>query len=112
MNVRLAVQVLSESVAKILREYYPQELHGTAELCEKMDKFFDYLNVRNEKESLVKRKHFLQPFQSTDDEKFYWLKNVFLKYLFDWKSSAMTCDENFSQNARNRMFLSRQTFEE
>ena len=41
MNVRLVVQVFSKSVAKILREYYAQELHGRAELCEKIDKFFD-----------------------------------------------------------------------
>ena len=111
MNVRLAVQVLSESVSKILQEYYPQEFHGTAELCEKIDKFFNCLNVRNQKEGLVKCKPFLQPFQSTYDGRFYWLENVFLKYLFDWKSSVMTRDENVSQNARDPMFLSSQTFE-
>ena len=58
MNVRLAVQVLSESVSNILYEYYP-DAHGTAELCVYMDKFFDCLNVRNRKEGDHKRKDFL-----------------------------------------------------
>lgn len=48
INVRLAVQVLNKSVTKYY-EYYPEELHGTTELCEKMDRFFDCLNVRNQK---------------------------------------------------------------
>ena len=48
MNVRLAVQILHKSVAEDY-EYYPEELHGTAELCGKTDKFFDCLNVQNQK---------------------------------------------------------------
>ena len=32
------------------------------------------------------------------------------KYLFDWKSSEMTRDGNFSQNARDCKFLNWQTF--
>ena len=47
MRVRLATQVLSQSVANVLRNYYPADTHGTAELCEYMDKFFDCLNVRS-----------------------------------------------------------------
>ena len=38
-----------------------------------------------------------------------WLENVFLKYLLDWKTSVMTCEGNFSQNARGCIFLSWQT---
>ena len=68
-------------------------------------KFFDCLNVQSQKECLVKRKPSLQPFQSTD-WKIYWLENVLLKYLFDWKSTIMTRNGNFAQNARDRMFLS------
>ena len=33
MNVRLAVQLLSYSVGKILKEYYPESMHATAVLC-------------------------------------------------------------------------------
>ena len=89
----------------------PSKTYFTAELCNNIDIFFNCLNVRNQKEGLVKRKPFLQLFQSTNDERSYWLENVFLKYLFDWKSSIMARDGNFSQNARVCMFLSWQTFE-
>ena len=70
-------QVLGESVAKLLPEYYPQELHGTAELFEKWINFLIAWMLRNQKEALVKRKPFLQPFQSTDDERFHCLEYVF-----------------------------------
>ena len=55
MNVRLAAQVLSETTGKILKEYYPPDMHGTAEFCLKLDKFFDILNVRSRKEFEFKR---------------------------------------------------------
>ena len=40
MNVNMAAQVLSNSVANILRTYYPPETHGTAMLCDLMDQFW------------------------------------------------------------------------
>ena len=61
MNVSFAVQVLSSTVAYVLRNYYGEETHGTAELCKYMDTFFDFLNVRNQIEGVKKRKSFLQP---------------------------------------------------
>ena len=42
MNVQLAVKVLSESVANILRNYYPYETQKTAELCERLITFLVY----------------------------------------------------------------------
>ena len=39
---RLAVQVLSKSVANILRSYYPCETHKTAEFCEMMNQCLIY----------------------------------------------------------------------
>eukprot|EP00795_Rhopilema_esculentum_P010443 gene10443-19147_t len=59
MNVRLAVQLLSDSVGKILKE----SMHATAVLCENMDRFFDSLNVRNQVEGVKKRKQFLLPYR-------------------------------------------------
>ena len=47
MIVRLATQVLSESVGNHLYTYHGHECHGTADLC-MMDKFFDLLNIKNE----------------------------------------------------------------
>ena len=50
MNVRLAAQILSETVGKILLQYGPPDAAGTAKYCLMMDTFFDCCNVRNSKE--------------------------------------------------------------
>ena len=42
MNVSFVVQVLSSTVAYVLRNYYGKETHGTAELCEYMDTFLTF----------------------------------------------------------------------
>ena len=39
MNVRLATQILSNKVSIILKNYYPEEMHATAELCGMMNCF-------------------------------------------------------------------------
>ena len=44
MNVRLAAQVLSTTVSKVLSNYGPADAAGTAEFC-LFDKFFDNMNV-------------------------------------------------------------------
>ena len=111
MNVRLAAQILSNTIANILRLYYPQEMHGTAEVCEYMDNFFDCLNVRNQLEGIKKRKPFLEPYRNQNDDRFNWLENKFLKFLEKWKISTQERAGNFTQNARERMFLSWQTYE-
>ena len=111
MNVSFAVQVLSSTVPNVLRNYYGEETHGTAELCEYMDKFFDCLNVRNQIEGVKKRKSFLQPYTNLNDERFKWLKNYFLQYLLSWKMSIIDRPGNFSQTEKNKMFLSWQTYE-
>lgn len=61
MNVRLAAQVLSESVFHALQTYGPPEAEATATFCMMMDKFFDCLNIRNTKEGITKAKSFLKP---------------------------------------------------
>ena len=58
MNVRLAAQVLSESVFQALQTYGPPDAIGTATYCQMFDKCFDCLNVRNTKEHLTKAKPF------------------------------------------------------
>ena len=45
MRVRLAAQVLSETVGKLLKHFGQLEAYGTAQFCIMMDKFFDCLNV-------------------------------------------------------------------
>ena len=111
MNVRLAAQVLSSTVSKILLAYGPPDAAGTAMFCEMMDGFFDILNIRSGKEAEYSRKEFLEPFRRVDDPRFSWLRNVFLQYFKDWLTSIENRQGNFSKNAKARMFISWQTWE-
>jgi len=111
MNVRLAVQLLSGTVSKILKEYYPESMHATSELCGNMDRFFDILNSRNREEGVFKRNVFLLPFQTETDERFDWLESHFLQYFEQWKHSIASREGDFSKEDRDRMFLSAQTYE-
>ena len=110
MRVRLAAQVLSESVGTVLNEFGPPEANGTAKFCLMMDTFFDCLNVRNTKEHSIKRKPFLKPYESIDDPRFDWLDN-FLSYFTLWKESIEERPGNFSKHAKSNMFISWQTLE-
>ena len=47
MNVRLAAQVFSSVVSKVLLAYGPPEDAETAHYCSLMDYFFDIMNIRN-----------------------------------------------------------------
>ena len=73
MRVNLAAQVLSSSVAKVLQAFGPPEAAATSKLCEMVDNFFDCLNVRSLAESQKKRKPFLAPYRSIDDERYIYL---------------------------------------
>ncbi|XP_065645377.1 uncharacterized protein LOC136075866 [Hydra vulgaris] len=46
-NVKLAAQVLSSTVSKVLLHYGPPEAEGTAKFCALMYSFFDIMNIRN-----------------------------------------------------------------
>ena len=111
MNVRLAAQVLSSSVAKVLFAYGPPEAAGTAKFCSMMDQFFDCTNVRNKREHPLKQKAFLKPYTTTDDIRFDWLINSFLVYFVEWKKSIQERKGSFNDKERASMFISSQTFE-
>lgn len=111
MRVNLAAQILSATVAAVLKAYSPPDTAATAKLCEMMDYFFDCLNVRSATEHQRKRKSFLAPYTSVDDPRFLWLENDFFGYLSDWKESTENRPGNFTKNARSQMFLSSQTHE-
>ena len=70
MRVNLAVQVLSASVVTVLKTFGPPEAAATTKLCEMIDGFFDCLNVRSTTEHQRKRKPFLAPYTSVDDERY------------------------------------------
>ena len=57
------------------------------------------------------RKEFLEPYRNVNDQRFTWLSTDFLKFLANWKLAIVNRPGNFSQNARDRMFLSWQTYE-
>ena len=66
MRVNLAAQVLNEAVGNVLNNFGPEEAEGTGQFCIMMEKCFDYLNVRNTKEHIIKRKPFLKPYESVE----------------------------------------------
>ena len=111
MNVRLAAQILSETVGNVLLRFSPQEAAETGHFCILMDHFFYCCNVRNTKVHQLKRKPFLKPYSNLNDERFEWLEEVFLKYFENWKRNIENRPGNFTPNARNKMFLSWQTHE-
>lgn len=61
------LQVLSESVSKALYFTGNENAFETAYFIDKMDKFFDVLNVSSFCEGKHKRKVFRDPFRSPDD---------------------------------------------
>ena len=81
MSVRLAAQVLSESVHQALHMYGPHEAAGTSIYCRMLEQFFDCLNVRNTKEAAIKRRPFLKPYISSNDERFIWLTDIIKIYF-------------------------------
>ena len=76
-----------------------------------MDKFFDFLNVRNIKEHIITRKPFLKLHEWVDDIRFAWLDKS-CQYFKSWKeSSEARNDANYTENAKSKMFISWQSYE-
>ena len=74
MNVRLAAQVLSSSIGKVMLEYSDPECSETANFIFKMDKFFYCLNVWSLHEGIRKRNNNVLPYRDINDERFTFLK--------------------------------------
>ena len=106
MNVRLAAQVLSSTVSKVMLPYGPPEAAETAPFRLLMDCFFDIMNIRNTQSHKFERKPMLAPFTSVNDPRFSWLRNVFPKYFKDWLNSVEQRQGNFTKDARQKMFIS------
>ncbi len=111
MKVKLATQVLSQSVAITLEEADDDDVLGTAEFCRMMNSFFDCTNVRSRTEHIHKKNEFIKPYTSPNDDRFEWLLNVFLVYLENWRKSTLEREGDYSPDARGKMFLSQQTYE-
>ena len=111
MKVKLAVQVLSKSVAIALRETGREDVIGTAVFCEMMNGFFDCTNMRSLTEHQRKKNSFIMPYESPNDQRLTWLKDVFLNYLESWKKSTEAREGTYTSDDRQKMFLSQQTYE-
>ena len=106
MRVNLAAQVLSSSMASVLKSFGSPDAFATVEFCEKMNRFFDCLNVRNTTTGERTGKASMLPYKDVNDEKL--TKDDFLKYLSAWNESVTQRPGTFDENARARMFISRQ----
>ncbi len=100
-KVKLAKQVLSKSVMLALQQSDDEEVLETARFCGTMNDFFDCTNVRSLTEFVRKRNQFIKPYESSDDKRFAWLVNVFLKYLDDWKQSTIDYQATFHLMRQN-----------
>ena len=111
MRVNLAAQVMSETLGKVMLTYGPAKGKETAKLILMIDKFFDCCNTRSLTEGERKRKPFLKPYTSIDDERFEFIKGDFLNYLTKWKKATDEREGNFTPADRGKMFISKATFE-
>ena len=67
MNVKLAAQVLSSTVSRMLSQYRLPEASGIARFCILMDEFFDIMNIRDIHSHEFQPKPSLMPFTVIDD---------------------------------------------
>ncbi|XP_065649371.1 uncharacterized protein LOC136078177 [Hydra vulgaris] len=116
MTVKLATQILSQTVASVLKTFGTEEHKETASFCEKMDMFFDCVNNKSLEEHKINIKPFLQKYTDQNDLRFNFLLNDFLDYFKDWKRSINERVDNtsscqYSYEAKAKMFISHQTHE-
>ncbi|XP_070547240.1 uncharacterized protein [Ptychodera flava] len=109
MNVSLAAQVLSSTVANALDLFYGDQTQETVQFIRHMNKFFDCLNTRNCYEGVNKRNENLHPYCDINDVRFNYLLEEFLGYFEEWHQSVNARPGNFSKTDRNKMLLSHQT---
>ena len=53
----------------------------------------------------------LAPLRSVNDQSFSWLRHIFLKSFQDWLNSVQHCQEHFTKDIDQKMFISWQTYE-
>lgn len=69
------------------------------------------MNVRSVTEHRHKNNANVKPYTDVNDERPDWLQSGFLCYLNTWKNNIQQRGNNFSANAKAKMFISWQTFE-
>ncbi|KAK3909789.1 Transposable element P transposase [Frankliniella fusca] len=116
MNVKLAAQVFSKSVAKALRErkndsplreVYSDELVLFIDL---MNNCFDCFNGGEESEK-KKENPYLLEYTSKNDLRFAFLEKDFISYLEDWEKDVQEREGRFTKEQRGKMMISHQSIE-
>ena len=97
MKVKLAVVVLSKSVAIALRETGKEYVTWTAVFCETINGFYDCTSVRSLTEHVRKKNAFIKPYESAEDERLAWLKDVFRSTLKVGNRVLLNVKENRHQ---------------
>ena len=67
---------------------------------------FDIINTQNNQSLEFEWKPMLAPPRSFNNQRFSWLRNVFLKLFQDWLNSVQKCQGNFERDADQKMFMS------
>ena len=109
MNVRLAAQVLSSTVANALSLKYDDRVAETVKFIRHMNRFFDIMNVRSLYEHKHSRNPDVAPFTDPNDARLQWLENDFLGYFQEWKVYVDNIPGDLSKGQRAKMQLSYQT---
>ncbi|KAK3920014.1 Transposable element P transposase [Frankliniella fusca] len=118
MKVVLAAQVMSDSVVKGIQNFKDDprfQQYDLDELCKflkLMNDAFDCWNSHtDEKGKRNKWNPLLAPYTDVNDPRFNFLKGEFLSFFDDWKRDVMNRPGKFSNQSRERMFISFQSYE-
>lgn len=95
LNVKLALQVLNETVPPALREignkHNLYHVKGTAMFIEIIAKWWKVVNVKTPSKGARLRDEFQEPVFSVEDRKIDFLYN-FLDWMEEWKKRTKDCD--------------------
>lgn len=118
MTVVYAAQTLSNSVHGAIDHFKDEPrmaVFDTNELLKfikLVNDWFDCLNGHNDpKGKRVKGNELLRPYTPGDTERFDFMESKVLRFFDEWYEDVQSRPGNFSADARERMFISYQTYE-
>ena len=71
---------------------------------------FDIVNIQNNQSLEIQWISMLAPFRFVNDQRFSWLRHVFLKSFQNLLNSVPQCQRNFTKDAGHKMFIPWQTY--
>ena len=96
---------------KVLLAYGLPEVAKTVPFYLLMACYSDIIKIRNTQSHEFKRKPMLAPFTYVNDRRSLRLCSVFLNFFQNWLNSVEERQGNFTKDARQKMFISSQTYE-